>query len=75
MSSVGRSAGEEPGRIRRTSPHGVVVVAVEQAVTPQIPLSEIIRGVSPYIILEFARVMVMVAVPGIATWLPSVIVG
>lgn len=57
-----------------TPPVGLNLFAMK-SVAPDIPLSEIIRGVIPYIIIEFALLMVMVAVPEIATWLPSVIVG
>lgn len=57
-----------------TPPVGLNLFAMK-SVTPDIPLSQIIRGVIPYIILEFCLLMVMVAVPEIATWLPSIIVG
>lgn len=57
-----------------TPPVGLNLFAMK-AVAPQIPLGDIIRGVLPYIALEFALLMVMVAVPEIATWLPSLIVG
>ena len=57
-----------------TPPVGLNLFAMK-SVAPEIPLSEIIKGVIPYIILEFALLMVMVGVPEIATWLPSVIVG
>lgn len=57
-----------------TPPVGLNLFAMK-SVAPEIPLSEIVRGVVPYIILEFALLMVMIAVPEIATWLPSVMVG
>jgi len=57
-----------------TPPVGLNLFAMK-SVAPDIPLSQIIKGVIPYIILEFALLMVMVAVPEIATWLPGLIVG
>ena len=57
-----------------TPPVGLNLFAMK-SVVPDIPLKAIIRGVIPYIILEFALLMVMVWVPEIATWLPSKIVG
>jgi tripartite ATP-independent transporter DctM subunit len=57
-----------------TPPVGLNLFAMK-SVAPDIPLSEIIKGVIPYIVLEFGLLMVMVGVPEIATWLPSVIVG
>ena len=57
-----------------TPPVGLNLFAMK-SVAPDIPLSDIIRGVIPYIIIEFCLLMVMVVVPEIATWLPSLIVG
>lgn len=57
-----------------TPPVGLNLFAMK-SVAPDIPLSAIIRGVIPYIVIEFALLMVMVVVPEIATWLPSLVVG
>jgi len=57
-----------------TPPVGLNLFAMK-SVTPDIPFSQIIRGVGPYIAIEFALLMVMIAVPEIATWLPGLIVG
>ncbi|MQA63137.1 MAG: TRAP transporter large permease subunit [Actinophytocola sp.] len=57
-----------------TPPVGLNLYAMK-SVVPDIPLGQIMRGVVPYIILELTLLMVMVAVPGIATWLPSQLVG
>ena len=57
-----------------TPPVGLNLFAMK-SVMPEIPLSSIMRGVIPYIIIEFGLLMVMLVVPEIATWLPSVIVG
>ncbi len=34
------------------------------------PLSEVVRGAAPYVVLLIAGLAVLVAVPGLATWLP-----
>lgn len=57
-----------------TPPVGLNLFAMK-SVVPDIPLSAIIRGVIPYIIIEFCLLMVMLVVPEIATWLPSLVVG
>ena len=53
----------------------VKVEDMNQAAAETRPDPATMRGVIPYIVLEFALLMVMVGVPEIATWLPSVIVG
>lgn len=57
-----------------TPPVGLNLFAMK-SVAPEIPLAEIITGVIPYVVLEFCLLMVMVAVPEIATWLPGKLVG
>jgi tripartite ATP-independent transporter DctM subunit len=57
-----------------TPPVGLNLFAMK-SVVPDVPLKAIIRGVIPYIVLEFGLLMVMVFVPEVATWLPSKIVG
>ena len=55
-----------------TPPVGLNLYTMK-SVVPELDLSDIFRGIVPYIVIEAALLAVMIAVPGIATWLPSVI--
>ncbi|HWL97960.1 MAG TPA: TRAP transporter large permease [Nocardioidaceae bacterium] len=55
-----------------TPPVGLNLYTMK-SVVPDLDLSDIFRGIVPYIFIEAALLAVMIAVPGIATWLPSVI--
>ena len=53
-----------------TPPIGLNVF-VMQRVTPEVPLSEIFRGVLPFVIICLVLVVLIVAFPQLALWLPS----
>jgi len=53
-----------------TPPIGLNVF-VMQRVTPEVPLSEIFRGVLPFVIICLFLVLLIVAFPQLALWLPS----
>jgi C4-dicarboxylate transporter DctM subunit len=53
-----------------TPPIGLNVF-VMQRVTPDVPLSEIFRGVLPFVIVCLILVLLIVAFPQLALWLPS----
>jgi len=53
-----------------TPPIGLNVF-VMQRVAPEVPLSEIFRGVLPFVIICLALVVLIVAFPQLALWLPS----
>jgi tripartite ATP-independent transporter DctM subunit len=55
-----------------TPPVGLNLYTMK-SVVPQLDLSDIFRGIVPYIFIEAALLAVMIAVPGIATWLPGII--
>ncbi len=44
-------------------------------IAPDIPLREVIRGVLPFVGLMFLAIFLLCFVPGIATWLPDMIMG
>src|SRR5690606_27287690 len=48
-------------------------VFVVHGVAPDIPLSRIYRGVTPYLISNFVRLGILMAFPMLALWLPSVL--
>lgn len=53
-----------------TPPIGLNVF-VMQRVTPEVPLSEIFRGVLPFVIVCLILVVLITALPQLALWLPS----
>jgi TRAP-type C4-dicarboxylate transport system permease large subunit len=48
---------------------------VLRGVAPDIPLSTILRGSMPYVFIMLAFMVVLCFVPGIATWLPNMLMG
>ncbi|MCI2416843.1 TRAP transporter large permease [Saccharopolyspora sp. K220] len=55
-----------------TPPVGLNLYTMK-SVVPQLDLGDIFRGIAPYLCIEFALILVMIAVPEIATFLPSVL--
>jgi TRAP-type C4-dicarboxylate transport system permease large subunit len=53
-----------------TPPVGVNVF-VMRGIAPDVPMGRIFRGVLPFLAGEFLLIGLLVAFPGIATWLPS----
>lgn len=53
-----------------TPPVGVNVF-VMRGIATDVPMGQIFRGVMPFLIGEFVLIGLLVAFPGIATWLPS----
>jgi TRAP-type C4-dicarboxylate transport system permease large subunit len=44
-----------------------------KSVVPSLDLADIFRGIGPYLVIESASLAVMIGIPEIATWLPSVV--
>jgi tripartite ATP-independent transporter DctM subunit len=55
-------------------PVGLNIFVIKN-VAPDIPLSEVIWGVLPFVGLMMVAVVVICFVPGIATWLPDLVMG
>ncbi|WMS45051.1 TRAP transporter large permease [Acuticoccus sp. MNP-M23] len=53
-----------------TPPVGLNVFVLK-SVMPDVPLGAIFRGVVPFVVADIVRVGLILAVPGIALWLPS----
>ncbi|WP_207922119.1 TRAP transporter large permease [Saccharopolyspora terrae] len=54
-----------------TPPVGLNLYTMK-SVVPELDLGDIFRGIAPYLVIEFALILLMIAVPGTATYLPSV---
>ena len=57
-----------------TPPVAMNIYAVK-AVAPEIPTEEIIKGVLPFLAMAMVFLVILIAFPGIATWLPGTMKG
>ncbi|HQZ44992.1 MAG TPA: TRAP transporter large permease [Usitatibacteraceae bacterium] len=48
---------------------------VLRGVAPEVPLSEVLRGSLPYVVIMIAFMVLLCFIPGIATWLPDALMG
>jgi len=55
-------------------PVGLNIFVIKN-IAPDIPLGEVIKGTIPFVILMFVAILLLCAFPGIATWLPDVVMG
>ena len=53
-----------------TPPVGLNIFVIN-AMAPEVPTGAVIRGLMPFVGAEIALVLVLMAVPELATWLPS----
>ena len=58
-----------------TPPFGFALFYLRGVTPPEVPTSSIYRGVAPYIMLQLVLLAMLLAWPGLATWLPGVIYG
>ena len=58
-----------------TPPVGVNLFAVMSAAGKDTSMREVVRGVSPFIVLEILVLAVLVAIPELSTWLPNQMLG
>jgi C4-dicarboxylate transporter DctM subunit len=55
------------------SPPTGMTVFVIQAQHPEIPIARIYLGTLPFLVADFALIALLIAIPGMALWLPSVL--
>jgi TRAP-type C4-dicarboxylate transport system permease large subunit len=55
-------------------PVGLNIFVIKN-IAPDIPLSDVIWGTVPFVALMFLAIILLCVFPGIATWLPDVIMG
>ncbi|MFY9512767.1 MAG: TRAP transporter large permease subunit [Rubrivivax sp.] len=56
-------------------PFGMVLFAMRSVAPKSIPTSTIFAAITPYVIFGLLMLVLVMLVPGIATWLPSVLLG
>jgi C4-dicarboxylate transporter DctM subunit len=54
-----------------TPPLGLNVYAVKAAVGEAVSIQDIFRGIAPFVLMDILTIALIIAVPSIATWLPS----
>lgn len=53
-----------------TPPFGINLFVLK-SFNPEMPIGQLYRGVLPFVIVDIVKVILLVAIPAIATWLPS----
>lgn len=49
------------------------VVLILQSMRPDIPLGTLYRGIMPFVVADIAVLLLLVAFPALAAWLPAVV--
>ena len=52
-------------------PHGLLLMTMKGVSPPEVTMGDIFRAVVPYVALSILLLIVLLWLPGIATWLPS----
>jgi len=56
-------------------PHGLLLMTMRGVAPPEVTMGHIFRAVTPYVIMSLLLLALLILLPGIATWLPSRLVG
>jgi TRAP-type mannitol/chloroaromatic compound transport system permease large subunit len=54
-------------------PHGLLLMTMKGVAPPQVTMADIFRAVVPYVIMSLLLLLVLLALPPIATWLPALL--
>ncbi|HSV22608.1 MAG TPA: TRAP transporter large permease subunit, partial [Xanthobacteraceae bacterium] len=54
-------------------PHGLLLMTMRGVAPPQVSMADIFRAVIPYIVLSLVLLVMIIAFPNIATWLPALL--
>lgn len=57
------------------SPPAGLNLYILRAVAPEVPLSEVLRGSIPFVFLMLGFILLLCLFPGLALWLPNVMLG
>jgi TRAP-type C4-dicarboxylate transport system permease large subunit len=55
-------------------PVGLNIFVIKN-IAPDIPLRDVIWGVMPFVALMFLAIILICMIPGIAVWLPNLVMG
>jgi tripartite ATP-independent transporter DctM subunit len=54
-------------------PHGLLLMTMKGVAPPQVTMADIFRAVVPYVLMSLLLLLLLIAVPPIATWLPALL--
>jgi TRAP-type mannitol/chloroaromatic compound transport system permease large subunit len=54
-------------------PHGLLLMTMKGAAPPEVTMAHIFRAVVPYIAMSIVLLLIIIAFPAIATWLPNLL--
>jgi len=54
-------------------PHGLLLMTMKGVAPPQVTMADIFRAVVPYLLMSLLLLLLLIAVPSIATWLPALL--
>src|SRR6187399_1400850 len=54
-------------------PHGLLLMTMKGVAPPEVTMAHIFRAVVPYIAMSIVLLLIIIAFPAIATWLPSIL--
>jgi tripartite ATP-independent transporter DctM subunit len=54
-------------------PHGLLLMTMRGVAPPQVTMGDIFRAVVPYIVMSLLLLLLLIAFPSIATWLPALL--
>src|ERR1700736_4307471 len=54
-------------------PHGLLLMTMKGGARPQVTMAHIFRAVVPYIVMSLLLLLLLIAFPAVATWLPTLL--
>jgi len=54
-------------------PHGLLLMTMKGVAPPQVTMAHIFRAVVPYIVMSLLLLLLLIAFPAVATWLPTLL--
>jgi len=54
-------------------PHGLLLMTMKGVAPPQVTMAHIFQAVVPYIAMSIVLLLIIIAFPAIATWLPNLL--
>jgi tripartite ATP-independent transporter DctM subunit len=56
-------------------PHGLLLMTMRGVSPPEVSMGHIFQAVVPYVIMSLLLLLLLLLLPGVATWLPSRVIG
>jgi len=56
-------------------PHGLLLMTMRGVAPPEVTFAHIFQAVVPYVIMSLVLLALILLLPGVATWLPNLLMG